>query len=492
MTYIETFPLHIDFFLDNDAKKWGTVIAGRTIVSPSDLSASGREKPFVVIASSYFTEISEQLRRLGFIADVDYINGLEDFVPIHADLGKGIEDVAEVVERLVNDKTVIRLFRPLTGMAKWLLSIAGISVDIRCLWTRAIGHLALNSELYFRKKTITAGKAGQLDVLISPQRIIANRYLYEMIKRKKRVVENPFAILFWILLTKKENKKWSFYDYVIPYLREHAVLREAPQPQIIQFNPDEERKGRQILAEMGLSPAEAFVCFHSRDSAYQNQTYDKNTYDWKTANSRNNSIENYLAAADYLTGCGLPVLRMGAVVEKALATGNRRIIDYASTCRTEFGDIYLLSRCKFLLGSDSGPTSLVWAASVPAAVANQTIILTPPFGPKDLFILKKLWHNREKRFLTFKEQIEWELQLKNYLDQLYEREITPIENSPEEILDLATEMNERIDGRWVPAEEDEQLQRAFWDLFPKDNPCRHHTARVGARFLRQNVDLLRG
>jgi hypothetical protein len=51
-------------------------------------------------------------------------------------------------------------------------------------------------------------------------------------------------------------------------------------------------------------------------------------------------------------------------------------------------------------------------------------------------------------------------------------------------------MNARLDGTWVPAAEDEELQKRFWDLFPADHPGRGRLCRVGASWLRKNPDLL--
>ena len=67
-----------------------------------------------------------------------------------------------------------------------------------------------------------------------------------------------------------------------------------------------------------------------------------------------------------------------------------------------------------------------------------------------------------------------------------------IENSGDEILDLAVEMNARIDGTWLDTEEDNELQRRYLDFFPPNHPQYGFTARVGAHFLRQNRELLDG
>ena len=65
-----------------------------------------------------------------------------------------------------------------------------------------------------------------------------------------------------------------------------------------------------------------------------------------------------------------------------------------------------------------------------------------------------------------------------------------VENTSEEILDLAREMNERIDGTWKEMEEDKKLQEKYWSLFPEDSLNKTCPARIGALFLRKNRELL--
>ena len=65
-----------------------------------------------------------------------------------------------------------------------------------------------------------------------------------------------------------------------------------------------------------------------------------------------------------------------------------------------------------------------------------------------------------------------------------------VENTGQEILDLAQEMNERLDGTFNCLEEDEELQKIFHSLIPPNHPCYGTTVRIGAKFLRENKELL--
>ncbi len=69
--------------------------------------------------------------------------------------------------------------------------------------------------------------------------------------------------------------------------------------------------------------------------------------------------------------------------------------------------------------------------------------------------------------------------------------IDAIENTPEEIADLAMEMAGRLAGRWQGSKEDEGLQQRFWSLFRPSHLHGQISARIGADFLRKNGGLLK-
>ena len=69
-----------------------------------------------------------------------------------------------------------------------------------------------------------------------------------------------------------------------------------------------------------------------------------------------------------------------------------------------------------------------------------------------------------------------------------------VENTPEEIRDVAVEMIERLNSTWQSDEGDEVLQKRFWAIFPKGEIvtsrgqvlCTDIRSRYGAKYLRHN------
>ena len=270
----------------------------------------------------------------------------------------------------------------------------------------------------------------------------------------------------------------------------------------VSFTEEEERRGQSGLRTLGIPEGAPYICFHSRDATYMATTFASSKAD--DSSYRNSNIQDYVPAVEALTRLGYYALRMGAVVEGPLETANPSIIDYASSGRTEFLDIYLLANCRFFLGGNAGVFVIAEWFRRPVIHANFVPIqLFFAANPYDLTILKKLWLRSESRYLTFREILGSNLANARSNSAYEESGIDVVNSTPEEITAVALEMEERIKGTWAPAKEDEELQKQFWSLWkPDQGPYRKgpgldswakgaYRARVGAEFLRQNQPLLK-
>ena len=71
--FIESNPgITVDYFVDNAKSKWGTYFNQCIVKSPETLSEETQDKFAVIVASTYYREISEQLRNLGIREDIDF------------------------------------------------------------------------------------------------------------------------------------------------------------------------------------------------------------------------------------------------------------------------------------------------------------------------------------------------------------------------------------------------------------------------------------
>ena len=281
-------------------------------------------------------------------------------------------------------------------------------------------------------------------------------------------------------------------------------FKQIPQllgnPGVLAFTAADKQRGAQLLEALGIPAGSAWVCIHNRDSKYLASSVPPLKFapggSWAYHSYRDFAVKTLVLAAEELASRGYYVLRMGAVVEEPIVSTNPRIIDYANTAlRGDFADLYLLANCAAFLGSDSG---IFWVPMIfgkPTALVNFPLGYSPQLTHQssDPFITKHICYRETQCFLSLREVFERGL-LNAGETRIYdEAGVDVICNTPQEIRDLAVEMDERIKGSWEPAAEDERLQTRFWEIFRQYCPpdlIGGVQARIGSAFLRQNRYLL--
>ncbi len=369
-----------------------------------------------------------------------------------------------------------------------------------------IGHLTGNTDLFLRRLKLNNNNNNNNDdddddndtgrkikhIAISTKKV-ANEQIVAMFQRRIKIIKVPqpkFARALIRGLAKHPflNKTKLFAEFPCNQQAYFEINNVSPT---ISFTEKEKEQGQALLKKMNVWNEKGqgwFVCFLARDPAYLDQQ-------WKKGDSyhkfRNSDINDYLQAAAYITENDGYALRMGALVEKKLPeTNQQKIIDYATNYRSDFGDIYLLGNCKFYFGNDCGPICVSYAFNKPLALTDVIPISHMPLGKNDLFIPKKIWSQKEGRVLTFKEMIDRGIYDYGKAEDYQKAGLSVINNTPQEVLDLVKEINQRLDGTWQPGKEDEELQKKFKSLFPADSPCAKIPSRIGAQFLRDNQELL--
>jgi putative glycosyltransferase (TIGR04372 family) len=341
-----------------------------------------------------------------------------------------------------------------------------------------IGHLAANTELFLRR--LRSGRYfDRSNIYVGFVRYfpVSNRQLLTMYKRQFFILESGWLeklLTTWF-------KRTEFY--YIPSFHSNEYFEFNNFEPILTFTAEEEARGKQLLANMGIGAGDWFVCFHSRDGKYLGAGSDYHDY-------RDSDINNYLKAAELIAERGGYALRMGEVVDGPLPPERHpRIIDYAVEHRSDFMDIYLSARCKFFLGNTAGLFIVPMVFSIPVACANFMPLELTTLRAADLFIPKKLWLENEKRYLKFREALELGASRYFQSEQYKKAGLTVVENSAEEISALAAEMNSRLNGAGADTAGDE-LQAKYRGLFGPGHLCHDFTTRVGRDFLAANSGLL--
>lgn len=381
---------------------------------------------------------------------------------------------------------VFRLIR------SWLLVRWGRLVSER------IGHFVANTEMYLceRDAGINVPKQRHIDLFYMGG-IICNQQLAVMWKRSLRVwpawIMAPISRVNSLIpggaIHQIDNNTRDDRDV-------HNLLDRFPPH--LKFTAEEEAFGETRLREWGITLDAPFVCLIVRDSEYLDK---EQPGDWSYHNYRDSDIQNYVLAAEELVSRGYFVIRMGLLVKEPMQTTNSKIIDYAiEGIRSDFMDIYLGSRCAFCIS-----TAVGWG-SVPIHGFRRFVLYInsvpigylPSYSDKLILTTKRHILSAQKRELTlseiFNQGVGFCLNTFDYAS----KGIELIENTPEEIRDVVIEMADRVNGTWQPHEDDEALQRRFWEIFPTDSVDAYQgrplhgeiRARFGTHFLRNNRDWL--
>jgi putative glycosyltransferase (TIGR04372 family) len=393
------------------------------------------------------------------------------------------------------------LFRKLFKLAVYFLAIPTVLimrlirprllVRLNCLVSTRIGHFSANTEIYLceRDAGINVPKQRFIDVSFLGGKV-CNQQLAIMWKRIIRIWPA------WML------GRIYRVNQLIPGGKPHEIASTDGRdiynlydrfPPHLQFTFEEEARGEAGLRSMGIPQGAQFVCLNVRDCAYLDG-YLSNDNEYH--NYRDSDIQNCMLAAEALAARGYFVVRMGANVQTAINSTHPKVVDYANNgMRSDFMDNYLGSKCFFAISTGSG-----WDA-IPEIHRRPIVYIN--FGPVgNLCTFRKLTISIVKHHYSLKESDELALSeifthgvgfcLRT--SDYESKGVDLIENTPEEIHDVAIEMAERLNGTWQAYPDDELLQKRFWEKFPNDTidtntgyPLHGEIrARFGASFLRNN------
>ena len=350
----------------------------------------------------------------------------------------------------------------------------------------AVGHIAVLDS--YVKMGILGQRSPARPILLVRDRIANRHYLNYWRRYLPDMISDPVAIELLSPLAKyledrifvvmsPSGEQIVGWDYVGGAQQASIQAQweaEGRDPLLTLTDSDHER-GWECLRSLGV-PSEAwFVGLHVREGRT------------KSRGARDDDIDTYGMAIESIVKRGGWVIRMGGPSMTPLPP-MPQVIDYAhSGARSDWMDVFLWARCRFFIGTVSGPAWVPPTFGVPCVATNWTFLSRRWFG-QDLFIPKLLWSEREQRYLSFDEALTSSAGVAESLDYLASIGIRIVDNSPEEINDVVMEMLDRLDGKLKYSEEDKQLEERFDKMWASN--AYKATGRVGRDFLRKWAHLL--
>lgn len=359
-----------------------------------------------------------------------------------------------------------------------------------------IGHLASELECYIKEGFLGLRPPYRSIVLISRKKV-ANPHLLSYWKKYVCVIDNSVLFsLLWGSLRRKNLISYNvgkyFSDWKYFYGTSERVCYAEIQkqyygnPPILSLTDFDRKRGWEELRKIGIPENAWFACVHCRESGYG----DERSRD--AVALRDVNVGNYFLAIQEIVDRGGWIIRVGDPTMKPIPK-IKNVIDYAHLdMKSDWMDVFLCASCKFFLGSNSGLASLATVFGVPSVVPN---IAGPfsgvlPYGPQDIGIPKLFWSLEEKRYLSFKEilsspigNFSWDYLFASY-------NIQAVENSPEDIREVAIEMLDRLEGKLQYSQDDECIQAQFKSLMNPTHFSYGAISRVGKSFLKKYEYLL--
>lgn len=330
-------------------------------------------------------------------------------------------------------------------------------------WVRQIGHMAL-LDFWAKMKHLGWIDAQHLVVVAPPERT-ANLHYLKYLRSQMTFVTDPHLVGYLQHLANALGSNVaSALDLpggMVQYFCEGmGVIQEAweneGRPPLLEVRPGDHRRARRTFEKWGIPPDAWFVAFHVRSPGFHREGDNPHQA------HRNARIQSYLPAMEEVVRRGGWVIRLGDPTMDPLPP-MEGVVDYAhSPDKSPEMDIYLCSACRFFVGVASGLSHVPTTFGVPCALTNWVSNTFPVYSRHDLFLPKLRKFRTENRLLSFPEFMRPETRILSYSQpKMSERDIDAVDNSPEEIRELVSEMLDRVEGRLHYTEEDEALQAQF-------------------------------
>ena len=314
-------------------------------------------------------------------------------------------------------------------------------------WARHIGNTA---ELdYVIKLGILEGRSREDTILfLPPGSPVANRFFFHQLAAHLRLVENPADLPFGVSAVGALR-----YDPLAPRLPDgktvyiwevagdtYARWQQEGRGALLSLPSETEARGWEVLHRAGVPQGAWFVAMHVREGKW----YGHNTGPRGILNA---DIATYMPAIAEITRRGGWVIRMGDPGMKPLpALPN--VVDYChSELRADWMDIFIASRCRFMVATSSGPAYIPPLYGIPSVLTNWWPPAQRPWHSSDIFVPKLIRRISNSRYLSLSETLTEPFSYCHSRTYLAKHEGVHVEDNDPEVMRAAVEeMLVRLEG----------------------------------------------
>jgi putative glycosyltransferase (TIGR04372 family) len=388
-------------------------------------------------------------------------------------------------------KLILAVFGPFRIGLGLLICI----LPYRFLWVKytKLGHLLV--EIDGLLKDIEIGGVRKRNwILLYDRENIANPAFIDLIPSFIHTIQVPTSFIkFSKLLLRTKITSTDVTVYCTAMHRSAKIvslnslwLNRAPT---VNLPADWVLQKNILFENLGLKKNQNYVCIHARDS----RDLDTNGLQHS---ARNVDIFSFTRVVKYLAKHNIVVFRMGDPSMpplEGLCDEHDNLYDYAHMkCRAPMLDLVLSANCMFFVGTSSGASYMPTIFNRPLVAVGVSLPFNfCPSGFESDIGIPKLFRKIDTGDLcSFKEIFENGLSECRSSEEISQKGYELVENTEEEIGEVAAEMFERLSGSWSSTDFDEQLQHRVQSLILLGSYTYGSKSRCGSAFLRRYSHLI--
>ena len=355
---------------------------------------------------------------------------------------------------IIKLKTIIKLIMVFTfGILMAILMrllYPFIHIRLGILPSGRLGNWAEVSMHFFCSQALELNKK-KIDLFFLEHTQPSNNFFLKLIKRELKI--NRFVQFIYTAnsylprssLFYNVNEATLYGDWQ-KYSRDTDHLRIKTK-KVFPFSRDEDLKGNNFLTAAGCKDNKKFVCLNIRDSAFLDTLFpdkDNSYHDY-----RDSDCHSYELAVNELISRGYFIIRMGSSVKEKMHIESDQFLDYPfCSDSSDFLDVWLMANCTFAISTSSGLDSIADIYRKPIAYVNAL-----PLGafnsnnPRTIWMPKTIV-DKNNQPLLLKTIIDTGLIHSQEQDELQKQGVSVVNNTAEEICEVAKEMEEKVSGSW--------------------------------------------
>lgn len=348
----------------------------------------------------------------------------------------------------------------------------GLPIRFGSIMSTRMGHLAGNMECYLCERDAGLSRGWDFWHHSGPP---CSAQLDKMLRRVVRIDRTPFTYVCSVVNQLFDGWEKHRIDTVQVDRDIHNLQDRFPAH--LTFTAAEEEEGDLRKQILGIPTGAKWVYLVVRDSA-KHPHIPYHSY-------RNCDVASFEQAALALAERGYYVIRDGRQVAKPFAVKHPRVIDFAlRTPYDDFMSIYLGAKCAFCISTGTGPDAIPVIFRRPVCYVNYVPLeYLQTYNTGSLAIWKH--HEKGGKRMTLAEIYESKCGHFMAAEQFAEAGITLVDNTPQEITEVALEM-----AAWLGLERDQQ--DAFWRAFPRSNSTYNDAPLHGDIRMRIGREFLKG